>query len=91
VVPKIPQNGTVIIHGHADITGSETYNMNLSVERANDVKAIMQKSLNKAGRNDVKFVVSGYGEDVKKSPFDNKFPEERYYNRTVIIDIDAKK
>jgi len=91
VVPKIPQNGTVIIHGHADITGSETYNMNLSVERANDVKAIMQRSLNKAGRNDVKFVVSGYGEDVKKSPFDNKFPEERYYNRTVIIDIDAKK
>jgi len=91
VVPKIPQNGTVIIHGHADITGSETYNMNLSIERANDVKAIMQKSLNKAGRNDVKFVVSGYGEDVKKSPFDNKFPEERYYNRTVIIDIDAKK
>jgi len=91
VVPKIPQNGTVIIHGHADITGSETYNMNLSVERANDVKAIMQKSLSRAGRSDVKFVVSGYGEDAKKSPFDNKFPEERYYNRTVIIDIDAKK
>jgi len=87
VVPKIPKNGTVTIHGHADITGSEAYNLNLSIDRANDVKSIMQRSLTKAGRTDVKFVVSGYGEDSKKSPFDNKFPEERYYNRTVIIDI----
>lgn len=87
IVPKIPKNGTVIIHGHADITGSEVNNLSLSLARANDVKSIMQNSLNKAGRNDVKFIVDGYGEDVSKSPFDNKFPEERYYNRTVIIDI----
>lgn len=87
IVPKIPENGTVIIQGHADITGSEAHNLNLSLARANDVKTIMQKGLKKAGRNDVKFEVNGYGEDVSKSPFDNKFPEERYYNRTVIIDI----
>jgi len=90
VVPKIPQNGTVIIHGHADITGSDAYNLTLSLERANDVKSIMLNSLKKAGRNDVKFEVNGYGEDVKKAPFDNKYPEERYYNRTVIIDINPK-
>ena len=87
IVPKIPKNGTVIIHGHADITGSEAHNQDLSLARANDVKSIMQNSLNKAGRNDVKFEVEGYGENVSKSPFDNKFPEQRYYNRTVIIDI----
>jgi len=87
VVPKIPINGTVIIHGHADITGSDAYNLKLSMERANDVKAIMMSSLKKSGRNDVKFEVAGYGEDVTKAPFDNKYPEERYYNRTVIIDI----
>ncbi|MDD3323219.1 MAG: OmpA family protein [Paludibacter sp.] len=91
VVPKIPKNGTVIIRGHADITGSETYNMNLSLARANDVQSIMQNSLKKAGRTDVTFEVDGYGEDISKSPFENKFPEQRYYNRTVIIDIVPQK
>jgi len=55
--------------------------------RANDVKSIMQEGLRKAGRNDVKFNVSGLGEDPKTAPFNNKYPEERFYNRTVIIDI----
>jgi len=90
VVPKIPINGTVVIHGHADITGSEVHNQNLSLARANDVQTIMQNSLKKAGRTDVKFVVTGYGEDIAKAPFDNKYPEQRYYNRTVIIDIMPK-
>jgi outer membrane protein OmpA-like peptidoglycan-associated protein len=90
VVPKIPMNGTVIIHGHADITGSDAHNLQLSIDRANDVKTIIQSSLKKSGRNDVKFEVAGYGEDVTKAPFDNKYPEERYYNRTVIIDIQPK-
>ena len=90
VVPKIPMNGTVVIHGHADITGSEVHNQNLSLARANDVKSIMQNSLKKANRNDVKFEVYGYGEDVSKAPFGNKYPEQRYYNRTVIIDIMPK-
>jgi len=91
VVPKIPENGTVVIHGHADITGSDSHNQTLSLDRANDVKSIMQNSLKKAGRTDVKFEVVGYGEDVSKSPFENKFPEQRYYNRTVIIDIAPQK
>ena len=91
VVPKIPTNGTVEIHGHADITGSDAYNMKLSLARANDVKSIIQNKLNKLGRHDVKFVVNGYGEDASKAPFDNKYPEQRYYNRTVIIDINPTK
>lgn len=87
VAPKIPQGGTVIIHGHTDIIGGEDYNQNLSLARANDVRSIIENSLSKAGRSDVKFEVYGFGEDEKQSPFDNKFPEERFYNRTVILDI----
>jgi outer membrane protein OmpA-like peptidoglycan-associated protein len=87
VTPKIPANGTVIIQGHTDIIGGEDNNLKLSVARANDVKAILEKSLAKAGRSDVKFQVSGLGEDEKLAPFENKYPEERFYNRTVIIDI----
>jgi len=87
VTPKIPANGKVIIHGHTDIIGGEEFNLNLSAERANDVKAIIQKALAKANRKDVKFEVHGFGEDEKLAAFENKFPEERFYNRTVIIDI----
>ena len=87
VTPKIPAGGTVIIHGHTDIIGEEAYNKNLSTERANEVKSIIEKSLAKTGRTDVKFETLSFGEDEKLSPFENKFPEERFYNRTVIIDI----
>lgn len=87
VTPKIPKNGTVVIHGHTDAIGNDEYNKQLSIARANDVKSIIQEALRKAGRNDVKFNVSGSGEELKSAPFDNKFPEERFYNRTVIIDI----
>jgi outer membrane protein OmpA-like peptidoglycan-associated protein len=90
VVPKIPQGGTVIIHGHTDIIGEEVYNQKLSVDRANDVKRIIENGLAKMDRNDVKFEVFGYGENPDLSLFENKYPEERFYNRTVIIDIIPK-
>ena len=87
VTPKIPRGATIIIHGHTDIIGEEAYNLKLSLARANDVRTILESALSKAGRSDVKFEVYGFGEDQNLSPFENKFPEERFYNRTVIIDI----
>lgn len=87
VTPKIPKDGTVIIHGHTDIIGDEAHNQELSLARANEVKGILESALAKAGRTDVKFEAYGFGEDLTLEPFENKFPEERFYNRTVIIDI----
>ncbi|KVV13620.1 OmpA family protein [Flavobacterium sp. TAB 87] len=87
VTTQIPIGATVLIKGYTDIIGEETYNQELSLARANDTKTIIESSLSKAGRNDVKFVVNGFGENPNDAPFDNKFPEERFYNRTVIIDI----
>lgn len=87
VAPKIPKGGTVIIHGHTDIIGDDSYNQTMSMSRANDVKRILESALAKSGRKDVKFEVHGFGEDEGLSPFENKYPEERFYNRTVVIDI----
>ena len=87
VIPKIPTGATVLIHGHTDIIGGEENNLKLSVSRANDVKVILENGLAKAGRSDVRFEVHGFGEDQNLAPFENKYPEERFYNRTVIIDI----
>jgi outer membrane protein OmpA-like peptidoglycan-associated protein len=91
VTPKIPIGATVIVHGYTDIIGEEAHNKQLSLDRANDVKGILDRALAKAGRIDVKFEVLGFGEDQTVSPFYNKLPEERFYNRTVLIDIIAKK
>jgi outer membrane protein OmpA-like peptidoglycan-associated protein/opacity protein-like surface antigen len=91
VIPRIPQGGKVIIHGYTDIIGDEAYNQKLSLERANDVRNILANGLSNAGRNDAKFEVYGFGEDQLLSPFENRYPEERFYNRTVIIDIIPKE
>lgn len=87
VTPKIPKNGLVVIHGHTDIIGEEAHNRELSLARANNVRAILEKALAKAGRTDVKFEVYGFGEDENLAPFSNTFPEERFYNRSVVIDL----
>jgi len=87
IAPKIPRGGTVILHGHTDNIGDRTYNQKLSLARANDVCTILKTALAKLDRNDVKFDVKGFGEEQTASTLDNKLPEERFYNRTVIIDI----
>ncbi len=91
VVPKIPAGGTIVLQGYADVIGNEAYNQKLSLARANEVRNILNKSLAKAGRNDVKFEINGYGEDPGLSQFKNNYPEERFYNRTVIIDLVPNK
>ena len=91
VVEKIPMHATVIIKGYTDIIGEDNYNQNLSLARATDVKNTLAESLEKRGRSDVKFEIFGYGEDARYSIFENTYPEERFYNRTVVIDIIAKK
>jgi len=91
VAPKIPKDGTVILHGHTDVIGDEAHNQELSLARANDVKSILEKALAKAGRTDVVFEVYGFGEDESLSPFNNEYPEERFYNRSVVIDLLPQK
>ncbi|MDB5144031.1 MAG: outer membrane protein OmpA [Mucilaginibacter sp.] len=87
VSPLISDGSTVIIHGHTDIIGDDDYNQKLSVERAQQTQKIIERSLTASGRNDVKFETFGFGEEPSHSPFENNLPEERFYNRTVIIDI----
>ena len=87
ITPLITDDATVIIHGHTDVIGQDAYNQNLSAERATGAQKIIEAALAKAGAKNVKFETNGYGEDVSTSPFENNLPEERFYNRTVILDI----
>jgi outer membrane protein OmpA-like peptidoglycan-associated protein len=87
VVPLIPEGSSVIIHGHTDIIGEESHNLNLSQSRAQETMNIIGQALAKIKKGKVKFDTYGFGEDVRRAPFNNDLPEERFYNRTVIIDI----
>ncbi len=91
VAPQIPDSGLVIIHGHTDIIGDEKYNEKLSVERAFETERILKQALTKAGKKNIKYNVIGLGSDTDYAPFENKLPEERFYNRTVIIDYVPNK
>ena len=87
VAPLVSDNSTVIIHGHTDIVGSEDYNYTLSKNRAQETQSLLNKALKSSGKNNVKFETIGFGENLNNAPFENNSPEERFYNRTVVIDI----
>ena len=87
VGPYLSDNAIVTIHGHTDIIGDEKYNQKLSERRAQEVKRILEKYIKGFPNRKVQFEALGLGEDESLSPFDNKLPEERFYNRCVIIDI----
>ncbi|MDZ7776150.1 MAG: OmpA family protein [Bacteroidales bacterium] len=78
VAPEIPDGAKVILSGHTDIIGDFDNNKRLSLKRANNVKAILEKALAKEGRKDVSFTVNGFGENDTLSPFENNFPERTF-------------
>ncbi len=86
VAPAITNGASVIIHGHTDVTGDPDYNQKLSQRRSEEVQKILTRELTKAGKS-VTFDTYGFGEDERRSPFNNNLPEQRYYNRTVVIEI----
>lgn len=87
VAPRIYNNNKVNLHGHTDIIGTEDYNMKLSEKRALETERILTKAVTAAGKTGVVFETQAFGMDTNTAPFENKLPEERFYNRTVIIDI----
>jgi len=87
VTPSIPSGATVRMNGYTDTIGEPAYNMRLSQARANNARSILERALAAAGRTDVRFETEGFGEVSTRSPFGNTHPEERFYNRTVFIEI----
>lgn len=87
VIPLIPEGSSVIIHGHTDVIGEESHNLKLSRQRAEETMNIISQGLSKIKKGRVRFDSYGFGEDLRRAPFNNDLPEERFYNRTVVIDI----
>jgi outer membrane protein OmpA-like peptidoglycan-associated protein len=87
VTPLIPDSGLVIIQGYTDIIGEEEYNENLSLERAQDAQSIIEQAVANSAKKGITYETFAFGANPQYASFDNFFPEERSYNRSVIIDI----
>lgn len=87
VTPLIPDSSVVVIHGYTDIIGEEEYNDNLSRERVEETRGIIERAISKSRKRGITFETFGFGENLEYAPFDNYYPEGRFYNRAVIIDI----
>ena len=90
VVPLIADSSVVVIHGYTDTIGEESYNQKLSEDRIQDTKGIIERAIPESDKRGITFETFGFGENQKYAPFDNNLPEERFYNRCVIVDIVPK-
>lgn len=84
VIPQITNNSKVYIYGHTDAVGGKA-NLELAMNRADQVMAIIKDQLNARGVTGVRFSSSALGED--EPSFTNNLPEGRMYNRSVVIDV----
>ncbi len=88
IAPLIDAHATVTIFGYADATGADKYNLALSKSRVANVERLLTELLQGKA---VSFKTYGFGKDKGISPFNNTLPEERFYNRTIMVGIDNGK
>jgi outer membrane protein OmpA-like peptidoglycan-associated protein len=82
VLPRCAPNSEIKVEGHTDIIGMDEYNRKLSVNRAGTVESTVKKS---TGNKYKSLESTGLGETDPLYP--NNVPEGRFYNRTVLIQI----
>jgi outer membrane protein OmpA-like peptidoglycan-associated protein len=79
------EDTNILIEGHTDATGTEEYNQQLSMRRAESVTAWLAKE----DVSDVRFTIMGYGEAQPIG--DNSTDEGRRQNRRVEVAIMANE
>ncbi len=87
ITPKIPPGSTVVIHGHSESLNGTVFSPTMYLIEVNDTRTIIENSLAKSGRSDVKFVVFGFGKDQIIAPFTKSNPLETFANRSLVIDV----
>jgi outer membrane protein OmpA-like peptidoglycan-associated protein len=88
VTAQMRDSAWVFIRGRTDLVGESDYNLRLSRDRAEGVRQVLQAETEaRGGLRGVVFKPTWSGESPSQAPFGNDLPEERNYNRTVIIDI----
>lgn len=87
IADRIPAQGfRTIVHGHTDMIGQPNTNRRISIDRANEVKGILDSEFKNDSKN-IAVEAIGFGENDTPNTFPNNLPEGRFYNRNVTIDI----
>ncbi len=84
IIPEIKPNSTVKIYGYTDRIGTESYNKQLALRRANQVRDALRAKVPQA-----KYEVYGVGEE--RLIFDNNSPIGRHLSRTVQVYVYSPK
>ncbi len=79
ILSRINTNSSVSITGFTDKLGTDEYNNQLSIDRAESVETSIKQRVVPE-----KMFSNGVGETLI---YDNDLPEGRFYNRTVIVEI----
>lgn len=90
VVPHIPKNGTVVIHGHSENVTNKDYQLKMYLKQANDTKSLIEQALVQCGRNDVQIEDYAMGDDMVIAPFQTN-NQANSLTRTIILDILPEK
>jgi outer membrane protein OmpA-like peptidoglycan-associated protein len=81
VLLKQDPNATVLLDGHTDLTGDESFNDKLSKQRAEAIKRYLELK----GVDENRILIGSFGESKPK--FSNDTPNGRALNRRVEIMI----
>ena len=87
IVPQISDGARIYVYGHTDNIGKPDVNQKLSVQRAKELRDILDRNLKRSGK---RATIQSYGfgaDDTEHSVFTNKSPEGRHYNRCVVIEV----
>ncbi len=87
IVPKITDGSRIYVIGHTDNIGKPDVNQKLSVQRAKEIRDILDRNLKSAGK---RATIQSYGfgaDDSEHSILSNQTPEGRHYNRCVVIEV----
>lgn len=87
IIPQISDGARIYVVGHTDNIGKADVNQRLSVQRAKEIRDIIDRNLKKAGKR-ATIQSFGYGaDDSEHSILSNQTPEGRHYNRCVVIEV----
>ncbi|MCC6845743.1 MAG: OmpA family protein [Bacteroidetes bacterium] len=87
IIPQISDGARIYVVGHTDNIGKADVNQRLSVQRAREIRDIIDRNLKKAGKR-ATIQSFGYGaDDSEHSILSNQTPEGRHYNRCVVIEV----
>ncbi len=86
IAPELVPGNRVIVHGHTDIIGNSAANLQLSQDRADQAKGIIDAQLARDNKK-VSVQAIGVGQQEVQYTFDNQHPEGRMYNRNVFVEV----